>query len=301
MNKAVLPFLTIPDDAVAVSPWVIELSTGRWFTDPDFVEEWDNGTDIRLHRDMEFDLGWCLEALRCPAEDTKLEVVVSIGTGAGSIPTEKWIRRYPINPEYPTLTIDLSESGEYLADVLHVETVIILTESVARPQSPISPVHEGSIVWQEKKRVRLEGDVSRFPVSETNLESLLGADWKDALWYLQVDWDDPGMAFDSAVRLHVNSLQREFANRFRKGDPETVHAVMADVITQITTGCLKLGDEWEFITEEADGSVSLGVVAGHWLECAFGSIESARQTYNHAPERYHAYLNALAAQERGEE
>ena len=180
-------------------------------------------------------------ALRCIDEQTELSVLVSIGTGAGSIPTEKWISyRSPISLKSSTLVIEIDELGEHLADVLHIETSVILAESVASPQSSISPVHEGSIVWQDKKRVRLEGDVSRFPVSETNLEKLLGAEWKDALWYLKVDWDDPGSPFDSSVRLHVNSLQREFANRFRKGDAETVHAVMADVVTQITSGCLNL-------------------------------------------------------------
>lgn len=299
MKKAVLPFLTIPDEAVATSPWEIELSTGRCFEDPDFVQEWDNGTNIKLRRYVEFDYEYCFRALECSVDQVEFAVLVTIGTGAGSIPTEKWITyRAPINPESPTLAIEICELGEHLADVLHIDTTVILARSVENPKSPISPVHEGSIVWQEKKRVRLEGDVSRFPVSETNLERLLGAEWKEALWYLQVDWDDPESPFDSSVRLHVNSQQQEFADRFRKGDAETVHVVMADVITQITSGCLKLSDEWEFMLDEPDGPVSLGRVAGHWLEAAFGSVEAARQAYRHTPGRFHAHLNALASQER---
>lgn len=299
MKKAVLPFLTIPDEAVTNSPWEIELSNGRCFEDPDFLEEWDNGTNIKLRRYMDFDYEHCCRALGCSVDQLAFSVLVTLGTGAGSMPTEKWITyRASIHPGSPNLSIAIDELGEHLADVLHIDTSVILSRSVDNPKSPISPVHEGSIVWQEKKRIRLEGDVSRFPVSETNLEKLLGIEWKEALWYLQVDWEDPASPFDSSVRLHVNSQQKEFASRFRKGDPETVHVVMADVINQITSSCLKLSDEWEFMLDEPDGPVSLGRVAGHWLEAAFGNIEAARQAYRHAPGRFHALLNALAYQER---
>ncbi len=295
MRKAVLPFLTIPDDAIRISPWDIQLSTGKQFNDPEYVDEWDNGTDLKLHRTIEFDIRKCLDSLCLPQEGTELAVLVTIGTGAGSIPVERWQHRYSLDVETPVLVVELDQAGEPLADALHIQTSVILSRSIANPQSPISPVHEGSIVWQDKKRIRLEGDVSRFPVSETDLGRLLGQEWKDALWYLQVDWD-PAAAFDSSVRLHVNSRQKEFASRFRQGDSETVQVVMADVISQITTGCLGLGDEWEFEATDGEEATSLGQVAGHWLESAFGTVEAARQTHRHAPGRFHAYLNALAAQ-----
>lgn len=296
MKKAVVPFLTIPDEAIVAQPWEVTLSSGKCYTDPEFLDEWDNGTDISLFRRIEFDFASCVKALNCPEDETKLEVVVSVGTGAGSIPVERWIHRYPIDSVSASLFIELDESGENFADVLHIETNVILSDSVPNPILPISPVHEGSIVWHEKKRIRLEGDVSRFPVSETNLERLLGSDWKDALWYLQVDWEDLGAAFDSSVRLHINSLQDEFAKRFRNGDKETVHVVMADVIVQISSGCLKVGEDWELSVDEDGEVVSLGQVAGHWLEMAFGTIEAARQVYNYDLGRFHAHLNALADQ-----
>lgn len=302
MRKAVLPFLTIPEDLIAASPWEIGLSTGSWFSDPDYIEEWDNNTDIRARRTIELDFLACIEALRCPAEEVKLEVVVSIGAGAGPIPSEKWITyRAEIDPDSSAVTIDLGESGGRFADVLHIETSVILADQVTNPSSPISPIHEGSILWQEKKRIRLEGDVSRFPVSETNLKIMLGPEWRDALWYLQVDWEDPDSSFDSSVRLHINSLKEEFAKRVRKGDPETMHAVMADVITQIVRGYIKLGEDWELSSSEGASSFSLCQVARHWIETAFESPETARQTYSHAPGRFHAHLNALAAQHGGGE
>lgn len=299
MGKAVLPFLTIPDEAINASPWSVRLSTGREYSDPDYIDEWDNGTDLSLCRSIEIDLGKCFETL-CIPDDSELLLVVAVGTGAGSLPVERWFHRYLIDLENSVVSIELNQPGETLADALHLETTVLLARSVPVPLSPISPVHEGSIVWQEKKRIRLEGDVSRFPVSETDLGQLLGEEWKDALWYLQVDWD-PATAFDSSVRLHVNSLQKEFASRFRQGDPETVHAVMADVISQVTTGCLALGEEWEFNEVGGDTAVSLGQVAGHWLESAFGTIDAARQAHRHTPARFHAHLNALAAQNGGEE
>lgn len=298
MKKAVLPFLTIPEELIAASPWEVELSTGKCFTDPEFIEEWDNGTDIRLRRTIDLDFEACCAALCCPRQETELEVLVTIGTGAGSLPVEKWISfRAPLISRVSSLFIELEEAGTHFADVLHIETTFILSEPIKTPQSHISPVKEGSVLWQERKRIRIEGDAYRFPVSETNLELLLGSPWKDALWYLHVEWEDCRAPFDSAVRLHVNSLQRLFAKRFREGDPKTVHIVMADVITQIASGIIELGDEWELGSHEVEDMISLGQVALYWLESAFGTIEAARQAYKHAPGRFHASINALAAQE----
>jgi len=300
MRKAVLPFLTLPDEAVEVTPWEIQTSAGAVFDGAGYISEWDNGTDLKIIRNINIDFIKCFSSLCCSEDELALQVLVSVGTGSGSIPVDKWIYRFSIDGSENNVLIELNESGENLADALHLETSVILAGAINNPHSPISPIHEGSIVWQDKLKVRLEGDVSRFPLSETSFEGLLGSEWKDALWYLQVDWSDPDAAFDSSVRLHVNSLKKEFVRRFRNGDSETVHAVMSDVMNQITAGCLKLGDEWVFEVPEPGDVPSLGQVAAYWLDSSFGSVEAARQVFKHSPERFNACLNALAYQERGD-
>lgn len=139
------------------------------------------------------------------------------------------------------------------------------------------------------------GDASRFPVSETDLSELLGHEWRDALWYLNVDWRDPSAEFDTAVRLHINSLRKDFASRFRSGEADTLQVVMADVMVQIASGYLSSSDDWDGIAVDEASTTTLEGVATYWLVTVFGSIESARQVYNGSREKFHVFLNALAA------
>lgn len=296
MNSAVLPFLTIPGELIECSPWRIELSTGAAQEDPEFLENWDNATNLRLSREVRLDIEAASGALRIPPDQITLELVVTAGTGTGRLPVEKWIAlRRPVEGDATQMLIEFTVQGERLADALHLDMAVVLAEAPGNATSAISPKHQGAMLWRERKRIRLEGDISRFPVSETDLGILLGETWRDALWHLQVDWSDHGADFDTAVRLHVNSRHNGFTRKFRQGDPETLQCVMADVMAQITRGWLQCGEELEGVSIEETSSTLSGVAA-HWVDLAFGSPDEARRMLIADPGRFQTHLNALAAQ-----
>ena len=296
MNNVMLPFLTIPDDLIDCSEWQVSLSTGRTYRDPDYIEDWDNGTDLILTRTLRIDFDEALAAIQLEPGQGSLELIVTVGAGAGILPAEKWVAyRQSLSGGSGPVYIELKEVGSQHADVLHIESAVILEKDLLETGSPIAAKYRGNVLWHEKKRIRIEGDSSRFPVSETDLSELLGNEWRDALWYLNVDWRDPSAEFDTAVRLHINSLRKDFASRFRRGEPDTLQTVMADVMVQIGSGYLSSSDDWNGIAADEASTTTLEGVATHWLVTVFGSVESARQVYNASREKFHVFLNALAA------
>ena len=292
MTNAVLPFLTIPDGLVQITPWSVGLSTGEQLEDPEFVPNWDNATSLLISREVSIDLAGAESSLQVP--EPALELLVFAGTGSGSLPSERWLAfRHPFTTASPA-AVQFEVSGSRLAENLFLDAVVSLVETPRQRTSPIAPARAGDIVWRERTRMRLEGDVSRFPVSETDLSKLLGDEWRGALWRLQVDWSDPGADFDTAVRLHVNSQNKGFAEKFRQGDPETLQTVMADVVVQIAREFLRHSGDQD-ASEDTISEATLSGVALHWIDAAFGSADTARRDLEADPGRFHARLNALAS------
>ena len=298
MARPVFPFLMIPDELITKSHWLVELSSGLREEEPKYLENWDNATDLTVSRELKLASRQVSDALQIPLDDCVLEILVLAGAGAaGHLPVEKWIPFRQVlqckSKEGGTgLNVKFKIPGSRLADTLHLETIVALGKPLKNVSSPLSPRLGGSIVWRDRTRIRLEGDISRFPTSEVDLGQVLGDEWRNALWYLQVDWSDPEAGFDSVARLYVNSEQKTFVRRFRKGDADTLQAVMADIMGQITLQFLEYHDD---PGDEHEDS-SLAAVASHWLVLAFGSIEEARRVLGSGDwGRFHARLNALAA------
>ena len=296
MRNEIFPFLTIPDELIECSPWRVSLSSGGEEREgPAFLENWDNSTDLMVSRSVSLKRDRVMDALGISDEYGHIDLVVFAGAGSGSLPVKKWlVHREGILPGSGSTDIDFVVNGTELADALHLETVLVLAQCPAGKVSPLSPSHKGDILWRDRTRIRLEGDISRFPVSETDLSAVLGHPWRDARWYLQVDWEDPQADFDTAVRLYVNSRCREFVRRFQEADAETLQLVMADVMVQIVREYL--GREELRAYYESEGMhFSLVGVASHWMEQAFGSEAEARNMLEADPGRFHACLNALAS------
>lgn len=294
MRDAILPFLVIPDELVEGSQWQVQLSTGETFEDPDFIENWDNGTNLNLFRRITLDPAVALEAIGLSVSGASLHLLVWVGAGDGRLPTwKRLLLRQEIEASAPEIDVCLDISGENLADALHLDCAIILARAPQGDVFALSPKRVGDILWRERSRIRLEGDVSRFPISETDLGAFLGGEWRDTLWYLEVEWGDFSASFHSAVRLHLNSLKKDFLRQFRNGDSDTLQTVLGDVMVQIASGFLENSDDLLEATAR-DEPGSLSAVAIGWIEQAFGSTDKARHFRTAVPGRYHAQLQALA-------
>lgn len=298
MARAALPFLIIPDELLRLSPWRVVMNETT-LQDPDLLEGWDNATDLEVERDLELRLPDAAHVLGLPGGWTGFEAVLFVGTGGTSLPFARTLRwRAPLDAE-GRAAIHAPLPGAELADVLHLDLALVLREPAPENSSPPSPRRRGDILWRERRRIRLEGDRSRFPVSEVDLGAVLGAQWAGALWALHADLSDLAAPMDSAVRRLINSGCPEFAERVRSRDPSSMQAMMADVLVQLVRGVLKNADFDELGPDEP-ASDSISSVVREWVRQAFGSVDVARDLLAHDPGNFHAALNALAdVSERG--
>lgn len=296
MKNAVAPFFALSDDMVCASGWrvILEGQDGIEMEDPLHLETWDNATDIRLEREIRIAINDAAQALELRPDEARLEVLIIAGTGEGRLPDERWLLFQADLSNGAPAAIGLVLEGHRLAGSLFVETIVVLAKDIAEPLSALSPRRRGDILWRDTRRIRLEGNVSRFPVSQVDLNAFLGRECADSLWYLDVDWSDWGADFDTAVRLYVNPRNSDFARRFAQAEPDTLQAVMADVLVQLVREWLD--HEGEFPAHPLPAETgSLATTVGHWVELAFGDAVQARRLLKADPGLFHARLNALAA------
>jgi hypothetical protein len=293
LSRAILPFLTIPEDMPEISPWRISMG-GQCHDDPDFLPGWDFATDLLLEGRISIDLGLVARSLAIPEQQLDLELVVSIGTAGGILPLERWIAycgRIDGNSRFEEVRIEIP--GSSLSEMLHIESSIVLASEPGGAISPLSPRDAGALLWQHKRKVRLEGQRTRFPITDADFALLLGHEWQDALWFLEIETSDLSAPFDAVVRLYMNSRKEEFCGRLRDGDGATVQAVMADVIVQLVSSVLSGMSDTDLIIE-ADEKDSLGGVVRAWIFEAFADEQEARWLMEMDRGQFHSRLNALA-------
>lgn len=293
MRGIAYPFQTLDEASVGWRGWRVSLSSsdGTW-EDPAFLPDWDPATDIRLRADFSPDFKRASESLGISADELALELLVMAGTGTESMPAERWVLHRALLAPGASGTIDARIRGGRLAGNLFLDVLVLLSEPVAHTKSRIVPSRRGAILWRDSRRIRLEGDVSRFPMAEVDLSRMLGEEFRDAPWFLEVDWEDPNADFDTAVRLYLNS-NSEIAKRVRDADPASLHAVMADVMIQIVEGWFsKESDGLD--ADDGSSESSLAGVASMWASLAFGSARDARRMLEVDRGRFHARLAAVA-------
>jgi hypothetical protein len=299
MARAVYPFLTLPDDLPELSPWRITAS-GTVYENPDFIPGWDYAEGLFVERDFRIDHRRAAQELGIPDEELALRAVVRSGTGGNLLPTSARTEFDEILPKKSTQgTVSFNLNGNELSRIVHLELVIVLERSPGGAVSPLAPQTSGAVLWRDRKRIRIEGDQSRFPVSEVDLAEMLGNLGRGTLWYLDADLSDLGAPFDSVIRLYVDGQAKEFVDRFRSGDPYTIQTVMADVMVQLTTGFIVEDRHSAFAA--TDENESVGSVVLSWINDAFGNKREAERLLNHDPGRFHAALNALSQiEEKGD-
>ena len=94
---------------------------------------------------------------------------------------------------------------------VRVEARIVLLEPDGAAE-PLGPRRSGSLLWQDTRRIRLEGGGGRFPTTATDFSSA-GLPGGDAgLWYLQISSGDLGASVTQALRLYLNSANAAIRN-----------------------------------------------------------------------------------------
>lgn len=94
--------------------------------------------------------------------------------------------------------------GTEVGGTLTITARIVLAVPDSAPLSPLAPNLPSAILWQDRRRFRLEGGGSRFPVVGTSFAESGLAEGRRSLWYLSctpdLDASDTG-----SIRLYLNT------------------------------------------------------------------------------------------------
>jgi hypothetical protein len=301
MSRIALPFLTIPNELVNFSGWMIGPPGEPLSPASDILEDWDYEQDIQVNVHVDIDFIEAADRLGIDAADLKLAVVLVAGTGTGNLPrrVDRLVTAV-IDIHEPAVTLEAIIPGRTLSGQLQLSLRIVL-ETPVDSGGPLSPKQRGARLWQHHKHILIEdGGDSRFPIELASFsESFKARPEQYAPWL--VDWSPTSLNadFSGNVRLYVNSDIECVCARFVEGDALTLQAMVADVMTQLIEAALDVEDEAELDRHE-DGSI--GYQARAWMEMSFPgqSLENIRQMRSYAPGKFKALILSTADFREGE-
>lgn len=264
VRRVAFPFFTLNDSTVHASPWSLSLNGGPRNIVGDYLSDWDSSSAISIHRELSADFSLASLDLEIEKDQLHFLVNVQIGTGQGRLP-RKVIQQLveKITPERCTVNFDIEIPGAALSRVLDIYTDVTLASPIVGA-SILSPKHTGDRLWQDRIKVRIEGEEPRFPIEVCDLRVLLGnAAGNSAPWLLQWSPRDWSQDFHGAVRLLLNANAKEVISRIESEDTVTLQTLMADVMGQVCERLLMDTNADEVFVSPEPGS--LGAQAVTWL------------------------------------
>ncbi|MGO1312315.1 MAG: hypothetical protein ACTILB_13480 [Brevibacterium aurantiacum] len=150
-----------------------------------------------------------------------------------------------------------------LAGSIELTVRVILIEPGMQTEHPFAAKVPGSIFWQDKRSIRLEGDESRFPMEVHPFSDLPQFSTGDnAIWYLEVmhwDYDEPAA---SALRLWLNA-DHEIVKLLLEGDEELRRPILQLISIGVTRQIAEIGiRDTDFDLEKQYETGSLGATIG---------------------------------------
>lgn len=295
MNRIALPFLVLSDEVVSFSGWMIGPPNEPLSPASDILDDWDYEQDIQVHTQVEIDFPAAAKLLEIDTTELRFAAVLVAGTGTGNLPRRLYrLKTEIIDTNRPSFILEAVIPGRTLSGQLQLNLRLLL-ESPIDSGSILSPKQRGARLWQSRKDLLIEdGGDSRFPIELASFsESFKGRLEQYAPWL--VEWNPTTLDadFSGNVRLYVNSDNGNITKRFVDGDPLTLQAMVADVMTQIIEAALECEGEAE-LDQFEEGSI--GYQAKAWMEMSFSnqSLENIRQMQTYKPGKFRASILAIA-------
>ena len=283
------------DYAVQAARWELALNEGEFMDAGDFLPDWDSASSIRARRTVRIDFDLASAELGVACEELHLALMASIGTGAGRLPRLVTHReRLEYDADQSDIQVQLEVTGSSLSMVIDLVTEVVLAR-VAATSNALSPARVGDRVWNDRQRVRVEGQELRFPIEAVDLRGMIGDPAVEAApWFVHWSPGDWTRDFHGAFRLFLNSGSPEINQSIENEDPLVLQAIMADAITQLCEGLLRTSDTEDLLAECDPGT--MGSQARSWLDLAWPGrdLSFARSVLDNKPNEFRAALLAAA-------
>lgn len=242
MAKSVLPYFSADPAAITSSGWSL-LTDDGWIPLPESMPDWDYNTDLRV-------------AAHVSADDPLLRH----STGLGEATPLRWavtmrsadlrlgqlVGAEPYSPG-EVVGFDLILKGADLGQVLELR--LTLTRSDSDPKVPDGLARlAGSVLWEDRTRVVLVGDLARFPVLVTDFAAS-GLD-PDASWALEVPEDLDAPVLGSLLLL-INERDSALVKEVTGGVSGDLASAMQEfvIVTLLDRAAASseqlLSEEWE--------------------------------------------------------
>ncbi|SHK41353.1 hypothetical protein SAMN05443637_10610 [Pseudonocardia thermophila] len=194
MSRA-FPFIRPPRDVVRVGPWSRAVADGVEEL-PRELPDWDYETVLSLRRPVQVD---GLRARRSSGlpDDAELDLTVRWGSSTCALRGRAW--RAPVPPrDGAEIGIEFDLDGDQLGGVLELDTVLTLRRATDGA-SPAAARRPGSVLWNDRFSVLLQGDAVLFPLAIADFQDLPYP--TGAGWFLEIGHDLEAAALGSILLL----------------------------------------------------------------------------------------------------
>lgn len=296
-SRVAFPFLTLSDHAVEAGPWLLSLNENEQVPASDYLPDWDYASRISLQRTVTLNRELAAAEIEIDESQLALSLCARVGTGAGRLPRSIISQQQrSFDDAIDTITFEIEIPGHALSSVLDLMTEMVLDKAPVE-FGDLSPSKPYERVWHEKFRIRLEGEEPRFPIEVANLGTLLpDGIATSAPWYVHWSPGDWSRDFHGSMRLYLNRDHTAFIERVTEGDPETLRAIMADVMGQVCERFLGL-DDCESLAQGFEegslGSQTVSWIKAAWPDRDLGFVQSQLKS---RPGTFRAAIHALAEQ-----
>jgi hypothetical protein len=249
------PYLRAPKDAVSAEPWQT-VADGAPAPLPSVLPHWDSNAKLSLLRRVSVDMHSLATHCRLDRSDKIRACAVWRSTGTALRGRGASVE-LAVHQHRQDAVLQAEITGHLLAGDLHLHSVIVLSETRARSR-PLSARLAGSVLWDERSVVALEGSASRFPMEMLDFNATHWAPYQ-AGWYLAWNKDDLQIPFLRNIRLYLNSMQPAVAAAVRSTNPTSEQqairsAIYYDVGRQLIRGALQSEDLLDSPADFSEGS-----------------------------------------------
>lgn len=215
---------------------------------PEALPHWDYQMDVHLRRTVRVDLDRARMQSGLPPDAALM--LSAIWTATGSSLSGPGQQQRLTRAGSVAVAIDMELRGADLGGLLLLDTALVLAERRTDARSS-SPRRAGSILWNDREALRLQGDAPQFPMAVIDFARTSFPD--DAAWHLQISGGLETATMGSLLLLvnernTITTTAFENAGKPRPIDRVVLSAVYGDAARIMVEHALGHDD----FTEESD-------------------------------------------------
>jgi hypothetical protein len=290
MRRRALPYRVPAEEVVRAEPWMLDSEDGE-LPMPEALPDWDYQMDLHLRRSVHIDLDRGRAEAGLPS-DTDL-TVATVWTATGSNLRGSACRVRLGRSDSGIVELDARLRGADLGGVLRLDTALVLSENLV-DGSPAAPRRAGSVLWSDRRSLRLQGDAPQFPMAiidfaRTSFPERAG-------WHLQIGGNLHAATMGSLLML-VNEQNTVTATAFQNAakprpiDRVVLSAVYADAARTMLEHALR-HDDFRDDVHFADDTLGATLLSLFHQSFPGASVTDVRLRLNQSPSLFASELQA---------